>query len=381
MSRIRIMHVVRPSDGGIKKHIITLIDRSDRKNFEHMVACPPGATADSFKEKGIPTFVLPLKGELNFASDVATVKILAALFRENRVEIAHAHGYKAGLVGRVAAVLSGVPAMVMTVHNSIFASWTSPWKNFIYAAGDRILSCFTDRIIAVSGALAGEIVGREGVSPKKVIVIYNGISHDDFCFPPDRRFLEKTTGIPCGDRVVGTVARLAPQKGVGDFIKAAAVLSRSLSGVSFLVVGDGPLRAELERQSKNLSLQGRLFFAGERGDIARIMPCLDVFVLSSVSEGLPLALLEAMAYCLPVVATRVGGIPEVISDGVNGLLVDPGDVAGLARSVDTLLRNRGKSRKIGAEGKNKLLEAFTDVKMTRATERVYSDLIYGGCIP
>ncbi|MFZ5652159.1 MAG: glycosyltransferase family 4 protein [Bacillota bacterium] len=381
MAGIRVMHVVRPSDGGIKNHILTLIGRSSREVFHHMVACPPGVTADAFSGRGIPTFLLPLKDGISLSSDMTAVKNLAYHFRENRVDIAHCHGFKAGLVGRLAALLAGVPAVVMTLHNSIvFSSRGSLWKNTIYTKGERILSCLTDRYIAVSGDLAGEITARSRVSPGKVTVIYNGINGYHFGFPPDRRYLERTTGIPAGHKVVGTVARLAPQKAVGDFIKAASILSR-LEGVSFLVVGDGPLREELERESRELSLSGRLFFAGERRDVDRIMPCLDVFVLTSLSEGLPLALLEAMGSGCPVVATRVGGVPEVVSDGVSGLLLEPGDVPGIARSIEMLICNREKSRQMGTEGKKMLAESFTAGKMASAIERVYTDLVNRGCMP
>lgn len=381
MERITVMHVVRPSDGGIKNHIMTLLGRSNREAFHHMVACPPGAMAGLFSGRGIPACPVPLRDGISLSSDMAAVKKLADHFRENRVDIAHCHGFKAGLAGRLAALLAGVPYVVMTLHNSIvFSSRGSIWKRYVYATGEWALSRFTDRYIAVSGDLAGEITARSRVSPGKITVIYNGINDFQLGFLPDRGYLERTTGVPAGHKVVGTVARLAPQKAVGDFIKAASILSR-LERVSFLVVGDGPLREELERESRGLGLSGRLFFAGERRDVHRIMPCLDVFVLTSLSEGLPLALLEAMGCGCPVVATRVGGVPEVVCDGVSGLLSEPGDVPGIARSIEMLICSREKSRQMGEEGKKRLAESFTAGKMAGATERLYADLINGGCKP
>lgn len=379
MSKIRVLHVARPSDGGIKKHILTLIEYSDREIFDHMVACPPGAVTDTFKNRGIRTFTLPIKGSISVRPDIQAITILTCIIRENRLDIVHCHGYKAGLVGRAAALLAGVPAVV-TIHNSIiFSTRDSLWKRKIYTTGEKIMSCFTDRYIAVSGDLACEIAFCNGINPGKVTVIYNGINHHHFETTPDRQYLERTTGITPGDRVVGTVARLTPQKGVDDFIKAAAILTSRLSGVSFLVVGGGPLREVLERQSRDLNLAGKLFFTGERRDIDMIMPCLDVFVLASVSEGLPLALLEAMAAGRPVVATRVGGVPEVLSDGVNGILLNPGDVEGLAGAIGSLIMNREIWSKMALAGRNRLLEGFTNEKMISSTEKVYTDLIHGSC--
>jgi len=377
LSRIKVMHVIRPSAGGIKNHLLTLIEHSDQKKFEHMVACPAGEMAKVFTGAGITTYEIPLRGEICPASDLAVIKMLVCLFRINRVDISHCHGSKAGLVGRLAARLAGVPAVVMTVHNSIFHDHFPPWKKLLYSQFEGFLAGFTHRIITVSHALGYEIISRERISPEKVVTIYNGISPEQFCQSRDREYLQKTTGIPASDRVVGTVARLASQKGVINFIRAAAQLSAGSQGLAFLVVGEGPLRAVLERESEARKLKGKLFFAGDRQDVKKIMPCLDVFVLASLTEGLPLTVLEAMACRRPVVASRVGGIPEIINDGVSGLLVNPGDVSALSSAVRKLLNNEGMSGRMGNEGHNRVVQLFTARKMARDTEEVYTELICG----
>jgi len=375
---IRIMHVVRPVAGGIKNHLLALIGQSHGVRFHHQVACPPGSLEQALKSLGVETFPVSLGGEVSPLRDLAALRDLISILKRERVQLLHAHSSKAGLVGRLAAGLAGVPAVVLTVHNSVFQDRWPAWKKAGMALCERGLAGRTGRIITVSNALARELTIRERISPEKIVTIYNGIEPGNFSLAANRDYLWRITGIPPGKRVVGTVARLAPQKGVADFIRAAAILGGSMPEVNFLVVGDGPLKAELEQQAKQAGLSGRVFFTGERRDVDSIMPCLDVFVLASATEGLPLTLLEALAAGRPVVASRVGGIPEVVSHGVNGLLVDPGDVAGLARSMRSVLECREMSRAMGETGRRMVMESFTVGQMAGSTERVYLELVAGG---
>lgn len=378
LKKIKVMHVVRPADGGIKNHLLALVGKSHGDRFHHLVACPPGSLADSLEGMGIEAFRVPLRGEVSPGWDLAVIKMLVSLLKRTGADVLHAHSSKAGLVGRVAAGLAGVPAIMLTVHNSVFQKQRPRWQEEFLALSERALSGFTGRIIVVSGALGREITDREKINPGKIVTIYNGVVPDQFNCGPDRDYLPKTTGIPPGKRVVGTVARLAPQKGVGDFIRAAARVAEKSSDAVFLAVGDGPLRAELEQTARSLNLGGKFFFAGERGDIERIMPCLDVFVLASSTEGLPLTVLEALAARCPVAATRVGGIPEVITNGVHGLLVEPGDIHGLAGAILSLLGDREKSRAMGETGRELVLRKFTVEEMVSSTERVYIELLCRG---
>lgn len=375
MSKIRVMHVVRPAAGGMKNHLLALTGGSDREEFEHMAACPPGSLADSLADRGVRIFCVPLEGDLSPAGDLRATLVLASLFKVHQVDVVHAHSSKAGLVGRLAAKLAGVPAVVFTVHNSIFYEDRPRWKKGLLALSERILAGVTDRIITVSNHLRSEITSRERISPEKIVTIYNGIEPEDFMIAPGGNYLHEIAGIPAGQRIVGTVARLAPQKGVGSFIKAAALVAPDVKDTVFLVVGDGPLRAGLEREAAARGLEGRIFFIGERRDISRIMPCLDLFVLASATEGMPLTVLEAMAACRPVVATRVGGVPEIITDSVNGLLVEPGDVAGLAAAIRKLAGDREMSAVLGKEGRKRVLRDFTVGSMVRRTEQLYRDLV------
>lgn len=374
MTKIRILHVIRPAAGGMKNHLLSLIRLARRDVFEPMAACPPGDMARELADLGIKVFILPLAGELAPLQDSSVVRRLAAILKDNKINILHAHSSKAGLVGRLAGRLAGTPVIFFTAHNSIFYEEWPRWKKNTFALAEKLLAGFTTRIIAVSGVLREELLAREGLPPDKVVTVYNGIDPRPFMETPRRKEPLASLGLPGGDAVVGTVARLAPQKGVIYFIRAAACLA-PYHRANFLVVGDGPLRPDLEEEAKRLGIKERVFFLGQRDDVAKILPCLDIFVLSSVTEGLPLTILEAMAAARPVVAARVGGIPEAVRDGATGLLVPPRDEKLLAESIGDLLTNREKVEHFGESGRRLVLERFTAEAMVKACEKLYLDAV------
>lgn len=380
MSGIRVLHVAGPSAGGIKKHLLALTGKSHGERYHHMVACPPGALADALAARGIETFAVPLEWGGTPLGALAAATMLAGVIRRSRPRVVHAHGARAGLAGRLAARLAGAPVIVLTVHGSFFQDRWPGWKKRLLATGERCLAGFTGRIITVSEALRREIATLEKISQEKIITIYNGIDPGAFRPSQGRGLPGRAAMIPAAGRVVGTVARLAPQKGLDNFIEAASRVARLADDAVFLVVGDGPLRGDLEKKAGSLGLAGRFIFAGERPDVNSILPCLDVFVLPSLTEGLPLTVLEALAACRPVVASRVGGIPEVITHGVNGLLVDPGDVQGLATAILGLLEDRERADRMGLKGRALVEERFTVGRMVDQTESVYAGLLAGAGI-
>ncbi len=375
MARKKILHVIRPAAGGMKNHLVSLIKHTSRDLFEPMAACPPGEMADELSGLGIKVYTVPLTGELSPVNDLKAVLTIRDLLVQNKIPIMHAHSSKAGLVGRLAARLAGTPAVFFTAHNSIFYENWPEWKKTVFAAAERLLAYNTRHIIAVSGALRNELLEREKIDRQKVVTIYNGIDPTPYNVGPDREETLRALGLE-GGRVVGTVARLAPQKGVLYFIRAVAGLSE-LQGVSFVVVGDGPLRAELEAEAVNLGLKGKVVFLGYRRDVDKILNCLDILVLPSLTEGLPLIILEAMAAARPVVATTVGGIPEAVLDGVNGFLVQPGDADALAFAIRKMLENRIMAESMGEAGRRRVLEMFSLEEMVKKTERLYLEAFNG----
>jgi glycosyltransferase involved in cell wall biosynthesis len=359
----------------MKNHLLSLLEHSDRGSFEPAVAGPPEITAAA-AGFGAEVFPLDIKGELDPLRDARAVFELIRVLQKKRVDVLHAHGSKAGVVGRLAALLAGTPAVFLTAHNSVFYEEWPAYKKRVVGLAQAILARGTSRVIAVSEALRAEIIAREKVDPAKVVTVHNGIEPARFKNVGPRELLRQRLNLPADSAVIGTIARLAPQKGVRYLIQAAALIPAGLRPV-FLVVGEGPLRAELEASARNAGVADRFIFTGLRSDIPLILGALDLLVLPSVTEGLPLVLLEAMAASLPVVATRVGGVPEAVVDGKTGIVVPPQDAPALAAAIAALLAAPDRARQFGAAGEDRVSRVFTVHRMVSLTTELYLETLAG----
>lgn len=241
-----IAYLVRPAEGGIKSHLLTLLAGLDRTRFEPIVICPPDSSLRRDVEQvGCKVIPLELVGELNPIKDLKAVLGLRRILRRVKPDILHIHSAKAGLVGRLAAASLRSPRIVLTMHSFVFDERVGRLKRTMAAWVERRLSRLTDRIIAVSGALRDELVSRMGLSAEKIAVIPNGIAF---------REIRKSGGDP-PRRTVGTVSRLAPQKGVDNFIRAAALVRKRFPSAGFFIIGDGPFREALEALADELGIR------------------------------------------------------------------------------------------------------------------------------
>nr|WP_242836758.1 glycosyltransferase family 4 protein [Desulfotomaculum nigrificans] len=374
LSKIKVLHVVRPAAGGMKNHLLDLVRLTDKTRYEVTVACPPGSQMwNDLVKLGINTLPISLVGELSPGKDYAAVRTLTKYLHKSETMILHAHSSKGALVGRLAAIIARTPVVIFTAHNSIFYEEWPRWKKKLFATVERFLARFTDRIITVSEALKQELIEQENIPAKQLTTIYNGIDTDKFSAQVDTLAIRKSLNIPELGPVIGTIARLAPQKGVSYFLKSASLLKEYQA--NFLVVGDGPLRQDLEQEAAELGLQNRVTFAGRRENIAEILAAIDIFVLPSVTEGLPLTILEAMAAGKPVVATRVGGIPEAIQEGKTGIVVPPKDPEALAVALAGLLGERERAVRMGINGQKFVQEKFGVAGMVNRTMELYQQLL------
>lgn len=374
MNKIKILHVIRPAAGGMKNHLINLLRHTDKNKFSVSVACPPStALWDELYQMGISLIPIPLVGEIAPSKDYATIRTLVKYLHQSRTTIIHAHSSKAALVGRIAGIIARTPVIVFTAHNSIFYEEWPRWKKKVYATVEKLLARFTDRIITVSDALKQELIEKEEISLRQLTTIYNGIEIEKFNKECDKEEIRKNLRLPPSGVVIGTIARLAPQKGVTYLLKAASLLKEY--SITLLIVGDGPLRQQLEKEALDLGLGNRVIFAGMREDIAEIFAVLDIFVLPSITEGLPLTILEAMAAAKPVVATRVGGVPEAILEGKTGLVVPPKDPEALAVALAGLLGEKERLVRMGKNGLIHVNDKFTVTLMVEKTLDLYNQLL------
>ncbi|MCG6924586.1 MAG: glycosyltransferase [Acidobacteria bacterium] len=269
---------------------------------------------------------------------------LASLARRRGTRILHVHGYAAADFGRLAARLAGTK-LVLHEH---FADPAMPaYQGF----ADRALAPLIDHAIAVSHSTRDFLVRERFVPPDRVRLIWNGAPLDEFApAGPERgRGVRRELGLPEDGLVVGSIGRLNAQKGHRFLIEAAAPLCRQRSDLRVLVVGDGDLMDDLQQQAAGLGIADRVLFAGHRTDVPDLLAALDVFCISSLYEGTPLALFEAMAAGRAVVSTAVDGCREVLEDGVTGLLVPPGDAAALGTALDRVLADAGLRETLGRE--------------------------------
>jgi glycosyltransferase involved in cell wall biosynthesis len=351
--------VVRPAEGGIRAHIKNLTENL-QGDFAFTVACPP-ENAELFAGGGCEILPVSLGGGIHPTNDLRTVKRLTAEIKRRRFSLVHAHGFKAGVVARTASRLGGVPCL-MTVHGD-FAHAAASRFSGLYVLAERILSRWVHGYIVVSEWLAGELCDTYGVPHQRIAVIPNGIDL--------AAIKEKCAGkslCASDEQLVGTVARLAPQKGVEYFLRAAALLKDSFPHVRFLVAGDGPLRRELLALRSSLGVEEQVVFLGYCQDVPELLAKLDIFVLPSLSEGQGIAALEAMAAGCPVVASATGGIQDLICHGENGLLAEPGNATALAAAIAELLRRPIRAAELAGRAKDSAAAFDHSVTMEKTRE-------------
>jgi glycosyltransferase involved in cell wall biosynthesis len=366
---IRVAHVIWSLGlGGAEQVVIRLAAGLDRRRFEPLICCldEPGPFAPRAEAAGVEVVALDKRGPL----DARAAWRLARLLRSRRVDVVHTHLWGASFWGRLAAIGARVPAIVTTEHN------VDSWKRAHHFALDRALAPATTRLVAVSQQVR-EFYEAHGVGLGRWQVVYNGV---DTASAPQRRrgpaFLE--LGLGRDEPVVGLVGRLVPAKAPDVFLGTLALAAARVPGLRGLVVGDGPLRSGLEAEARRLGLEARVVFAGVRQDVPELLPGLDALVFSSLREGLSMAMLEAMAAGVPVVATEVGGTPELIAHGVTGLLVPPGRPDLLADAVVGLLGDAAAGDAIRQAARRCVEERFSLARMTAAHEALYGEVLDRG---
>jgi glycosyltransferase involved in cell wall biosynthesis len=284
----------------------------------------------------------------------SAVRELAGHLERLGTRVLFCHGYKANLLGRFAARRAGIPAVAVS------RGWTGEtWKVRLYEQLDRWHLRYMDHVVAVSAAQADK-VRKTGLSAEKLSVIHNSIDPDRFT-DPDPRYQTKLNRYfrSPRSRIIGAAGRLSPEKGFEVLVAAAAQVLNDDPTIGFVLFGEGAGRARLQQQIADAGLMGLFVVAGFRSDLDRFIPHLDLFVLPSYTEGLPNVVLEASAAGVPVVATAVGGTPEVIDDAVSGWLCPPGDPDALAaRLLDALTSEEGL-QEVGFQGRQRVLERFT----------------------
>jgi glycosyltransferase involved in cell wall biosynthesis len=344
--------------GGAERHVVDLAVMLAREGYEVMVACSvAGGLSEALGEANVP--VRPLLDKLvKRRVSVAFARELRRLIREERFDLVHAHIYASATAAAIAVLGTGVP-LVVTEHTEAL------WQGRRERWASRRVYRRAEHIIAVSSAIRERLIERDAVPPERITVIHNAV------IPAPDTSPSALPGDLREGPLVGVVARLQPEKGVADFLRAAARVCAAVPDARFLVAGDGPLREELLALAGRLGVGERVRFLGYRADARALIGLLDVLVVPSLTEGTPLIVLEAMAAGIPVVASAVGGIPDQIRHNKEGLLVPAGDPAALAEALLELLQDPDRARSLGEAALRRADSEFNHAKMVRRIEAVY----------
>jgi len=310
----------------------------------------PGWLLDRLVEKGVSARVVPMGG----LGLVCRIPSLRGEIDSFRPDLILSHGARANFLGTAAAALRRVPAV--SVEHSM-DSWRRPGS--MLARVDRLIAKRNRGRIAVSQAIADMLAGQGVLPAGRLEVIPNGVDFSEDQASPDRTRMRARFGFSPDDTILVVVARLVRLKGHLFLLEAMARLKADRPGLRCLLLGDGPMRAELETRVRQLGLASDVVFAGEIDDVLDVLPACDIFVLPSLWEGMPVAVIEAMGAGLPVVATKVSGTPEVVVDGVTGLLVPPNDAAALAVAVAGVIDDPATRFRLAAAGRHHARAAFS----------------------
>ena len=346
--------------GGAERHVVDLAVALSRREYEVTVACSVAGDLYKSLEEANVTVRSLLDQLVKRRVSAAYARALRRLAKDERFDLVHAHVYASAAAAAIATLGTDVP-LVITEHTE------AVWRD----RGARLVTRWfcrrASRVIAVSDAVKRRLVKQDDIPPGKLALIPNAVPAN-----PDSGSGTPPLRDELRDRpLVGVLARLQPEKGVATFLKAGAHVAKVVPQACFIVVGDGPLRTELEVLVRRLCIEQNVRFLGFRSDPRALIELLDVLVVPSLTEGAPLVVLEAMAAGVPIVASAVGGIPDQIRHEGEGLLVPPGDPEALGDAVLKLLRDPGLARRMGASGCRKSASVFSHATMVARTEEVY----------
>ncbi|NOZ63406.1 MAG: glycosyltransferase family 4 protein [Caldiserica bacterium] len=379
MKKIKVAHIItRMVKGGAQENTLyTVKHLAPQKYDTYLISGPPLGGEGSIEDR-IPPHVKFVKiNELirpihPYKDIIAFVKIFLLCLREN-FDIVHTHTSKAGILGRWAAKLSGTRIIVHTPHGHIFYGYERELSAAFYAWVERITAWITDTLITLTERGKIEHLERGISSAERIKVIYSGVEIEKFSLPRDKISQRRALGLPEGAKIVGCVGRMVPVKGHIHFLEAACMVKEKYPEAYFVLQGEGPLKKELMEKAKSLSLSSCCMFLSSATPVQKVFSSLDVFVLPSLNEGMGRVLVEAMATGLPIVASRVGGVPELVRNGINGYLVPPGDEDALAASITSLLKEPALASRMGEKGKE-MSKKFSAQRMLAQIESLYKEL-------
>lgn len=382
IGRVRVLHVCTIA---LTAHafIAPLAKYLHHHGYEVAIACSTGAQPDAPDDlrgrevSGARMYNIPIARTVRLVQDVVAILKLWGLIRRLRPHIVHTQTSKAGVVGRLAACLAGTPIVIHTAHAFPFHSQLPPAVRWCYIVIERWMARLTDLIIVDTESVRSDGLREHVVNAQeKLVTVPMGLDLQKFS--PSKSGpgnLRAALGVRPQSLVVGTVARLVPDKGIDCFLEMAARILAVRNDVQFFIVGDGPIRGTLQQRACELGIAPHIVFLGHRDDVRDLMEAMDVFVLPTKREGFGVVFAEAMAMGKATVGSRIGPVAEVVEDGVTGYLVPPDDVQGFAERVLGLLADEKKRLDFGTAGRRRVERYFNETRMCDSIEGHYRHLL------
>ena len=380
MKRIKVLHLItRLIVGGAQENTIYTALLLDSSEYMVDVISGPqtgseGSLIEEFEEQGGKLIIIPqLVREISPLNDFLALWKLYRMMKRNRYDIVHTHSSKAGILGRFAAKMAGVPVIVHTIHGWSFHDHMPKLLKMLFVELERMTASLSDALIVVTKLDISKGI-HEGIGKREQYHLIRSAIFLDKFDPSgyDRRKIRAELGIPEDVLVVGNVGRFSPQKNPLTWVRVADAIVKIIPNIRFLLVGDGPLKKQVFQMIETLELKNKFIMTGIRRDVPRMLRVMDVFLLTSLWEGLPRVIPQAMAMELPIVANVADGTQEVINHGETGFLCQPNRISELASYCVRLLENPQERIRMGEKGRQYVMNEFDLKKMIEEIEDLYN---------
>ena len=383
--KLKIAHVITRMDWGGAPDIVRILCEFLETSYEVKLIIGPSKHLtektrlflQKFRENVI---IVPyLKREINPLLDLLALVKLLLIFKKEKFDIVHTHTAKAGFLGRIASWFAGIPRIIYTPHGHVFYGYFGLLMSKIAITLERVVAYLTSKIMVFTELEKRDLIAFKVTTPDKIVVINSGLELEKYKdVVVDVQSKKYELGIEEDISVIGMIGRLEPVKGPGYLIEAARMVIEKIPRVKFLIVGDGSLRNDLESQCEELGVLNEFIFTGWKEDVQTILSMLDILVLPSVNEAVGRVLIEAGACGVPVIATNVGGVPEIVRDDQTGILVPPRSPEALAQAIIDLITNEHRRQQMGIIAEDWIDDRFSAHRMVEKVSNSYNELVESG---
>lgn len=381
--KIKVLHIITRLDkGGSAENTFLTVKGLDKEKYDVTLMSGPVDDPSQERRKQVEDsgvryiHISKLVRNINMLYDSIVLFKISRFLANRKFDIVHTHTSKAGLLGRFAAKLAGIPIIVHTPHGHVFFGYFSPLKTKIFILLEKFAARIADKIVTLTSREKSDYISHKIAGEEKFVIIHSGIELSKYqeLSQEEKIKLKKEIGLPENSFVVGTVGRLVPVKNPELLIKASQPVFTQYPDTYFVFAGDGPLKEDLRTAAKEIGGEKNIVFLGWRDDAHRILSIFDVFCLPSLNEGMGRVLAEAMAHGIPIVASDVGGIPDLVIHEKNGFLVPSQNTEELAKCIQILIADEEMRKKMGDEGKKMVLRFNSDT-MVKKIAGMYEELL------